>query len=216
MDGPQTRPLRTSLCFLCPYLHEPTGVLTGRVSLSHLSDALRSQVEPFIPAFLHTVQTHHPQYLHPLKATDPFPLPTYPESFLSKPLLDPLDPSEPSDFLLHKPPVEPKEVRDLGKLEPVSCEARWRTLLGWELESLGTTLGELVLWKMQLEVVDVEAGVYKATCPGIREGHPKVEVGDVVLLREVYLDLGEGGPDGFQGRVVAVRKREGFLRTSSS
>ena len=171
-------------------------------------------VEPFIPGFLHAVQRHEPQYLHPLKATDPFPLPDYAESFLPKPLLDPIDPPEPSDFLLHELPVEPKEVQHLATLERFTYCTRWRTLLGWELESLGVTLGELVLWKMQLEVVDVQAEVYKATCPGIREGHPKVEVGDVVSLREVYLDLSEGSADGFQGRVVAVRKREGFLSTS--
>lgn len=182
----------------------------GLMILIPLSDL---QVEPFIPAFLHAVQSTQPEYLHPLKATEPFPKPSYPVSFLPKPLLNPLELAKASDFLLYDPPVE-KDVQRLPKLEQATYSDRWKTLLGWELEALGSTLGELVLWKMQLDVVDVGAEVYRATCPGIREGHPKVEVGDVVLLREVFLDLGHGGRDGFQGRVVAVRKREGFLRTS--
>ena len=70
-----------------------------------------------------------------------------------------------------------------------------------------------MLWKLQISVVDQKKGIYQVFVPGIREGHPKVEVGDVVLLREVYLDLESGDQDGFQGRVIGLKKRDGFIRT---
>lgn len=71
----------------------------------------------------------------------------------------------------------------------------------------------IVLWKLGLKVVEWKDSEFVLFVPGIRENHPYLEVGDLVHMREVAMQ--ENRRQALEGRVVALRKREGLIREFS-
>lgn len=70
-----------------------------------------------------------------------------------------------------------------------------------------------MLWKLGLKVVEWKDSEFVLFVPGIRENHPYLEVGDLVHMREVAMQ--ENRRQALEGRVVALRKREGLIREFS-
>lgn len=93
-------------------------------------------------------------------------------------------------------------------------EAHWTALLAWELDSLTKEKEELVLWKMGITVGSWSRAEFVLFAAGIRENYPRLEIGDLVHMREVREDFERGSGLAFEGRVVMLKKREGFIRTS--
>lgn len=90
----------------------------------------------------------------------------------------------------------------------------WATLLGWELDKLALEKEKIVLWKIGIKVAVWATAEFILHVPGIRENYPRLEIGDLIQMREVLEKLQKGSGMAFEGRVVALRKREGFIRAS--
>ncbi|KAF8903068.1 hypothetical protein CPB85DRAFT_1320720, partial [Mucidula mucida] len=60
--------------------------------------------------------------------------------------------------------------------------------------------------------VDCALAHFSVTIPGIRENHPYLEPGDLLHMREVNVVSRWGTGQAFEGRIVALRKREGIIR----
>jgi hypothetical protein len=70
----------------------------------------------------------------------------------------------------------------------------------------------IVLWKKSVKVVNWENAVFSLEVQGIRENHPYLEIGDLAHMREVLEAEMRGSLRAVEGRVVALRKRDGFVR----
>jgi hypothetical protein len=92
--------------------------------------------------------------------------------------------------------------------------AHWSCLLGWELDSLALDKAKILLWKIGIKVAVWDHAEFALFVPGIRENYPRLEIGDLVHMREVIPQQQQGSGLAFEGRVVALRMREGFIRVS--
>lgn len=88
----------------------------------------------------------------------------------------------------------------------------WTEILRWELDAIARDKEEIVLWKLQPTVSVWKASEFMFYVPGIRENHPYLEIGDLVHMREVLPADKRTRMVALEGRVVALRKREGFIR----
>ena len=70
----------------------------------------------------------------------------------------------------------------------------------------------IVLWKKSVKVVEWDSAEFSLEVQGIRENHPYLEIGDLVHMREVLEPEMKGRLQAVEGRVVALRKRDGFVR----
>ncbi|THU88773.1 P-loop containing nucleoside triphosphate hydrolase protein [Dendrothele bispora CBS 962.96] len=117
-----------------------------------------------------------------------------------------LSPSSPSSS------TSPPEINvTFSPLTPPSYYNHFRSLLSWELDQLSLTKSQIVLYKTSVSVLDWDRSEFAVHVVGIRENHPRVDVGDVVHLREVLVEWMRGSGVGFEGRVGGVRKREGVI-----
>ncbi|KAF9460457.1 P-loop containing nucleoside triphosphate hydrolase protein [Collybia nuda] len=87
----------------------------------------------------------------------------------------------------------------------------WATLLGYELDNIALKRDQIILWKIGVKVANWINAEFTLYIPGIRENYPRLEVGDLIQLREVLEKLQKGSGVAFEARVVALRKREGFI-----
>ena len=71
---------------------------------------------------------------------------------------------------------------------------------------------QIVLWRPGFRVENWKNAEFVLEVPGIRENHPRLEIEDLVHMREVIESQGRGSGIAFEGRVVNLRKREGFVR----
>lgn len=88
----------------------------------------------------------------------------------------------------------------------------WTEILRWELDAIARDKEEIVLWRLQPMVSVWKASEFMFYVPGIRENHPYLEIGDLVHMREVLPADQRTRKVALEGRVVALRKREGFIR----
>lgn len=91
----------------------------------------------------------------------------------------------------------------------------WLCLLAWDLEALTKQKEDLVLYRHKLSVRSWKDAMFLLEVPGLRENWPRLEIGDLAQLREVIEDSAGGGGRGsgvaYEGRVDAIRKREGLV-----
>lgn len=139
-----------------------------------------------------------------------FPSQSYIQSFLLPHLIRDLSKQLFPSLLSAPPPTECLELQIKTYYE------HWMALLSWELDNLALAKEQIVLWKIGVQVVIWADAEFVLFVPGIRENYPRLEIGDLVHLREVYERLQKGSGNAFEGRVVALRKREGFIRASNS
>ncbi|KAG5635252.1 hypothetical protein H0H81_011938, partial [Sphagnurus paluster] len=97
------------------------------------------------------------------------------------------------------------------QLQIESYHAHWRALLSWELDHVALEKEKIVLWKVGIKIVIWADAEFVLAVPGIRENYPRLEIGDIVHLREVYEKLKRGSGVAFEARVVALRKRDGLI-----
>lgn len=117
---------------------------------------------------------------------------------------------------LGKPPsvtllsVAPPTVAPPLKVE--SYHTHWSCLLGWELDCLAYEKEKIIIWKIDIKVAIWDNAEFSLFVPGIRENYPRLEIGDLIHMREVLPQQQQGSGLAFEGRVVRLRKREGFIR----
>jgi len=164
------------------------------------------QADAFVPQHLYNIQreTHT---LIPLPPIPVFPSVSYLQSFLLPPLIDESHKSD-NFSLLNAPPI-PKDSKT-PLLDHLTYHNHWTEILRWELDAIAEKKEGIVLWKLGLKVVLWKDSEFVLFVPGIRENHPYLEVGDLVHMREVTMH--ENRRQALEGRVVALRKREGLIR----
>lgn len=133
----------------------------------------------------------------------------YLQSFLIPRLIDESNRSD-KLALLHAPPLS-KEDKS-SPLAANTYHSHWLEILRWELDAVALEKEQIVLWKVVPKVAVWKESEFVLFVPGIRENHPHLEVGDLVHLREVMEAEKRGTNRALEGRVVALRKREGLVR----
>ncbi|KDQ10524.1 hypothetical protein BOTBODRAFT_640203 [Botryobasidium botryosum FD-172 SS1] len=68
---------------------------------------------------------------------------------------------------------------------------------------------------MHVRVENWEQAEFLLFVAGIRENSPYIEIGDLIHLREVLVDRQKGSGNAFEGRVMALQKREGLIHFQS-
>jgi hypothetical protein len=71
---------------------------------------------------------------------------------------------------------------------------------------------QIVLWHLGFRVENWKNAEFVLYVPGIRENHPRLDIEDLVHMRQVLEAQNCGSGTAFEGRVVNLRKREGFVR----
>ena len=71
---------------------------------------------------------------------------------------------------------------------------------------------QIVLWQLSFRVENWKNAEFVLYVPGIRENYPRLEIEDLVHMRQVLEAQNCGSGIAFEGRVVILRKREGFVR----
>ena len=74
---------------------------------------------------------------------------------------------------------------------------------------------QIVLWKLGFRVENWKNAEFVLYVPGVRENYPRLEIGDLVHMRQVIEAEQRGTRMALEGRVVTLRKREGFVRKLS-
>jgi hypothetical protein len=141
-----------------------------------------------------------------------YPQASYTETFLPASLARELANSHTADLLVSPPPSDSTTV---PLLEPHSYYPHWSHLLAHELDRLADDKAGVVLWETGIKVYDWFATEFVISVPGIRENYPFLEVGDLVHMREVLLPHRTPSARAFEGRIIALRKREGLVSESN-
>jgi hypothetical protein len=169
------------------------------------------QADIFVPQYLKNIQ----KQLHTLEPLSPvplFPSVTYLETYLTPRLIKDSITSN-NLTLLSAPPI-PSGAK-APALTQESYHEHWITLLRWELDAMALQKEQIVLWQLALRVENWQNAEFVLYVPGIRENHPRLEIGDLVHMRQVIEARKCGSGMALEGRVVNLRKREGLARELS-
>jgi hypothetical protein len=112
--------------------------------------------------------------------------------------------------LLSASPIPPGA--EVPPLTQESYHDHWITLLRWELDAMALQKEQIVLWHLGFRVENWKNAEFVLYVPGIRENHPRLDIEDLVHMRQVLEAQNCGSGTAFEGRVVNLRKREGFVR----
>ena len=170
--------------------------------------AFALQAETFVPQYLKNIQKQV-HTLDPLPAIPLFPSTTYLETYLTPRLIKDSIRSD-NLTLLSAPPIP--SVAEVPALTQESYYDHWITLLRWELDAMALQKEQIVLWQLGFRVENWKNAEFALYVPGIRENHPRLEIEDLVHMRQVLEAQNCGSGRAFEGRVVNLRKREGFVR----
>jgi hypothetical protein len=119
--------------------------------------------------------------------------------------------------LLSKPPPASDDKKPL---EPHCYHEHWSSILQAEVDSLCSQRLTTVLWKVKdgLKLTEWKRSEFSLAVPGLRENYPRLEVGDLVKMRQVvaaqspHIEPFYGTGVAFEARVIASQKREGLVR----
>ncbi|KAJ6463413.1 P-loop containing nucleoside triphosphate hydrolase protein [Mycena sanguinolenta] len=164
---------------------------------------LDKYAEIFIPQYLQDIQ-NQPHSLQVLPPILPFPTQEYLQRFFPSSIIE-TSSAQRSSILSNPPPAT------APSLTALYYHPRWNALLSWELHKLAVEKEQIVLWKTGIKVGQWDGAEFLLFVPGIRESSPRLEIGDLLLLREVFETRKIGSGIAFEGRVGALRKREGII-----
>ena len=170
--------------------------------------AFALQAETFVPQYLKNIQKQV-HTLEPLTAIPLFPSISYLETYLTPRLIKDSIRSD-NLTLLSAPPIP--SGTEVPPLTQKSYHDHWITLLRWELDAMALQKEQIVLWQLSFRVENWKNAEFVLYVPGIRENYPRLEIEDLVHMRQVLEAQNCGSGIAFEGRVVNLRKREGFVR----
>ncbi|KAJ7270752.1 P-loop containing nucleoside triphosphate hydrolase protein [Mycena haematopus] len=163
---------------------------------------LDKYAEIFIPQYLQDIQ-NQPHSLKVLPPMLPFPTQDYLKRFFPSTIIE-ASSAQRSSILSNPPPATAPSLT-------ASYHQHWNALLSWELHKLAVEKEQIVLWKTGIKVGEWDGAEFLLFVPGIRESSPRLEIGDLLILREVLEPRKVGSGVAFEGRVGALRKREGII-----
>lgn len=122
------------------------------------------------------------------------------------------------------PPYDPKW--SIAKLEDEGTAylRHWTALLSVELASLQETATQQKLFQISIIKYDRQHNLtiaqhgretWKVLIPGIREDTPRIQTGDILILRGLYPDLKTADKRAIQARVSGYIKRDGVVFVES-
>lgn len=187
----------------------PTGEKGKEKSQTSENFQLDKYADIFIPQYLKDIQKQ-PHTLYPLEPIAVFPPLQYRQTYLLPSLIKIVRSSHPLALLAAPPPEESGPP-----LDPASYYEHWTGILRHELDAMTTQKEQITLWKTRVSVAIWSDAQFVLYVPGIRENHPRLDIGDLVHMREVIEDQKIGSMKAFEGRVVTLRKREGFVHLHS-
>ncbi|KAJ7619298.1 P-loop containing nucleoside triphosphate hydrolase protein [Roridomyces roridus] len=167
------------------------------------TSVLDKYADVFIPQYLQDIQ-NQPHVLRILPPIPPFPGLDYLRTFLPSTIID--TPNAQRSSILSSPPPA-----TAPSLTAAAYHPHWNALLSWELHKLAVEKEQIVIWKTGIKVGDWGPAEFLLPVPGIRENTPKLDVGDILVLREIFEADKVGSGVAFEGRVGALRKREDDL-----
>ncbi|KAK7460460.1 adenylosuccinase ade13 [Stygiomarasmius scandens] len=192
-------------------------------------ERLDKYADVFIPQYLKDIQKQAQNFV-PLEPISLFPSPSYLKTFLPASIIDHVLKLYPSTLLSLPPPSRsfsssptpssPSSRKDNPVSSPeinfsplITSEYynHWRSLLSWELDEMAKEKEKIVLYQMNVSVLNWDRSEFAVCVVGIRENHPRVDIGDIMHLREVLVEWRRGSGTAFEGRITMLRKREGFI-----
>lgn len=206
------------------------------------STLIALQADVFVPRYLRDVQ-NMPHSLSPLPPAPVFPPQAYLQDYLTPKRVEETH-EEAMDLTLLSQPARPSlplpgtvspfssntASEPLQPLTPQTYYDRLVHLLRWELDAQASQKEDIVLWKVDVKVLNWDEDIFALQVPNARgdsEFGGRVAIGDLVHLREVvelketktdgreikeYVTGGVGTGRAFEGRITAVRKREAHVR----
>ena len=156
----------------------------------------------------------------------PYPSPDYAADLLPRKLVRNLPvPLENETSLLFDPPIADKvKIRPLDHRQ-VNVEGHYSrhfsTLLALALEGDAKRLHSAAIYKASLVLhpsptpVDLASRTYRLTIPGIREDFPRLQVGDVVILRGLSETTKSAIYEMIEARVTGMIKIKGWVFVSA-
>ena len=161
----------------------------------------------FTPKWLEDVQKQ-PQTLIPLPPLPPFPPPGYLLTFLLPRFIE----SKCKPRTTHLLSTAPPPFSHPPPLSIQTYEPHWTTLLLWELDHLIQDKERHVLWKHKVRIADWDTADFVFKVAGLRENYPRLEISDLIHLREISERLERGTGQAFEGRITVVHKRVELVR----
>ncbi|KAF7307812.1 hypothetical protein MKEN_01141300 [Mycena kentingensis (nom. inval.)] len=175
---------------------------TSSTPENHNETKLDKYADVFIPQYLQDIQKQ-PHSLRSLPPIPLFPSMDYLQKFFPITLID-VSTAQKSSILTSPPPATAPSMT-------TSYHQHWNALLSWELHKLAVDKEQIVLWKTGVKVANWDGDEFRLAVPGIRENTPKLDLGDIIILREVLEPRRAGSGIAFEGGVVSARKREGLI-----
>ncbi|KAK0463235.1 helicase MOV-10 [Desarmillaria tabescens] len=168
---------------------------------------LDKYADVFIPEYLRDIQRLSHRF-NPLPPLPIFPSPSYCVGICPNDMINTLSNVYHPDLLSFAPP---ERTLQLPGLTAERYREHWNTLLAWELDQVAVEKEQVVLWQVDVRVVDWRQSHFSLVVAGIRESHPHLEVDDLIHLKQVLVEEKRGSGLAFEGRVLTLRKREGFI-----
>ncbi|TFK37683.1 P-loop containing nucleoside triphosphate hydrolase protein [Crucibulum laeve] len=168
---------------------------------------LDKYAEIFVPQYLKDIQTRL-HTLQPIPPVNMYPSLRYRQTYLPPQLIDHSNKLDYSP-LLEAPPLATDALSHSLTIE--SYYEHWISILRWELDTTSSEREQITLWKIGIKVVIWDDSEFLLFVPGIRENYPRLDIGDLLQMREVFEQQQTGSGRAFEGRVMATRKREGFV-----
>lgn len=104
-------------------------------------------------------------------------------------------------------------------LDSAHYHQHWYPVLQAEVDCLCTQRSNIVLWNVEgLKSTEWKRSEFSLAVPGLRENYPRLEIGDLVKMRQVipsqngFTEPFFGNGVAFEARVIASKKREGLVR----
>lgn len=183
---------------------------------------LDKYADVFVPEYLQAIQ-RQPQRFRLLEPVPLFPSPSY----LPDSILDPADVGRAETILS----IAPDPEQRCPLLSADSYYKHFLHVLQDELSTVVAHKAQIILWKASISLADTIGpnptlspherqlrnnvtspdAQFVISVPGIRENHPRLDIGDTVHMREVLVDRKEGSGLAFEARVTVLRKREGLV-----
>jgi hypothetical protein len=140
-----------------------------------------------------------------------FPPESYAQSFIP-PFLQSeiLRLNEDEDF---HPFADPRpDVRHIKPISTKNYYDHWKTLLMVDLEQHIEDKEKLVLWKYEnVKIYHLTDARFELEVPGVRENYPRLEVGDLVHMRQVFVHTQSGSSLAFEAVITAMKKRRNLI-----
>jgi hypothetical protein len=119
----------------------------------------------------------------------------------------------PDNHLLASPP--PALTSTPPPLTISSYSSHFAPLLSWELDALSNTKQRTIFWNKSILIRDLDRAEFVLEVQSLKENVLRIEVGDSLIMREVWAERKCGTGYAFEGRALRLLKRDGLVRAKN-